>query len=173
MGLTLTVGRPKDVFQRSYARSVVSELQRIAPGSLTYPLFMQPWHSEELAWSGWALLQSSVSEALGNPEQSHIKAVDAWCGVFLPLELTPLVVEVPGSATPLQVASAWSLERELRAFAERRGLPTVESDLRALFDRYLANNDQADSDLDIQVYSQLMQAVGVARRRRQPLWIVK
>jgi hypothetical protein len=170
MGLELTVGRPSDVFVAQHARAVAKQLQQGYPGSLAFPLFMKPWRSEELPWSGWAELQARVAELLEHPRPFHLGSVEAWSGVFLPLELDPAELEIPGSDTPLQLASAWGLDRELRAYAQLRALPLGAAELNALFERYV---EDEDSNYDLQVFSQLMQAVHVARERMQPLWVVK
>jgi hypothetical protein len=170
MGLELAVGRPSDVFVAQHARAVTKQLQQAYSGSLAFPMFMKPWRSEELPWSGWAELQASVAELLEHPRPFHLGSVEAWSGVFLPLELDPATLEIAGSDTPLQVASAWGLERELRAYAQLRALPLDTAELDSLFER-CAEDD--DSDYDLQVFAQLMQAVHVARERTQPLWVVK
>jgi len=134
---------------------------------------MKPWRSEELPWSGWAELQSSVAKTIQNPFPFHLGSVEAWSGVFLPITVEPAELKVAGSDTPLQVASTINLKRELCEYARRRRLPTENGQLQALFEQYLDDDEKVDTDYDVQVYSQLMQAVNNSLSRKQPLWVVK
>ena len=94
-----------------------------------------------------------------------------WC---FPSHCTqPTNLKILTLGAPLQIASPLGLKRELREYARRQRLPTETHKLQALFERYLDDEDKIETDLHIQVYSQLMQAVNESLSRKQPLWVVK
>jgi hypothetical protein len=175
MGLTLTVGKPSDVFTSAYARKVatlLSEKYSIDPTSATQG---QPWRSEELPWSGWEALQSSVAATIRKPKPFHLGSVEAWSGVFLPVQTKPTRLKVPGSDTPLEIASVLQLDKELRNYARRLRLPTGDSQLLARFDQCLdeEEDEEAEASYALLVYLELMRAVNQSLERKQPLWVVK
>src|SRR5262245_29972015 len=104
MGLQLTVGRPEAVFTSPYARKVTNQLVNKYPDLMASISRKQPWRSEELPWSGWAALQASVAETIRKQKLFHLGSVDAWCGVFLPGDIKPMELKIPGGDAQLQVA---------------------------------------------------------------------
>jgi hypothetical protein len=93
-----------------------------------------------MPWSGWAELQSRVKKVVGQRNPFHFGAVEAWCGVFLPVEVEPAELEF-SRETPLQVASALELNCELREYARRVRLPTADTQLRARYEKCLDDDE--------------------------------
>jgi hypothetical protein len=131
------------------------------------------YESEEVAWSGWSRLQEAAVAALGEEKLPHLLAMEAWQGVYLPIQLTPCEFHVQDETTPLQCASLLSLVQELQLFASERDLPVDEMGLQALWEHYTDDEDLIDEDLEIQTYAQLMLAAAMATAHRMPLWVVK
>jgi hypothetical protein len=175
MGLTLTVGTPQDVFSSAYARKVETFLTQKFPNNSTSAKQEQPWRSEELPWPGWAALQASVAATIRKPKPFHLGSVEAWCGVFLPILAKPTKLKIPGGGTPLQVASAVKLDRELREYARRVRLPIKDKQLLARFEQCLdeEGNEESETEWLLLVYLELMPAVNQSLSRKQPLWVVK
>lgn len=175
MGLSLTVGKPQDVFTSDFARKVAALLTQRYPSDITSATQGRPWRSEELPWTGWEALQSSVAATIRKPKPFHLGSVEAWCGVFLPHAVKPTKLKIPGSDGPLQVASALQLDQELREYARRLRLPTKETQLLARFEQCLdeEEDDEEGANWHLLVYLELMRAVNRSLSRKQPLWVVK
>jgi hypothetical protein len=174
MGLTLTVGRPRDVFTSVYAPKVGAILEREYPGALgSAAAKTKPWRTDEMPWSGWAELQAKVKKAIGRQKPFHFGSVEAWCGVFLPLKIEPAELKLFRGDPLLQVASTLELNRELREYARRVRLPTANSQLAARYEKCLDDDEEMTTNFHMLAYLQLMQAVNQSLSRKQPLWVVK
>jgi len=99
--------------------------------------------------------------------------MEAWQGVYVPGEADIGFFTFDGHSTPLSVASLDQLIGELEAIGVALGLPTDGADLRSLFLGYRDDDDRCDDDMDIQTYVQLLLSAREAKKRNQPLWVVK
>jgi len=95
--------------------------------------------------------------------------------VFLPVQTKPTRLKIPGSDTPLEVASALQLDKELRDYARRLRLPTKDSQLLARFEQCLDEDEdeEAGANYHLLIFLELMRAVNQSLSRKQPLWVVK
>jgi hypothetical protein len=174
MGLDFTVGTAAAAFKQPFD----SEVERAVESEfgITLPRDEQEYeayYSEEVGWSWWGMLQERAASVLGEERVTHLLAVEAWQGVFLPARISPTRIQPRGFSAPVQCASLPELARELEAFAEALTLPTDEGGLRALVQKYNDDDELVDSDGDIQTYVQLMLAAKDAVLRNLPLWVVK
>lgn len=170
MGLSFTVGPPEAVFIESVCVAVRDALRQnfgyeFPAGEST------GFTSEEVAWSGWAQLQARA-ENLGGATP-HLAGVEAWQGVYLPLEIKPTEVTVPGMSGPLQCASLLGLAGELQVLALDADWPLDYQQLKDLWDIYQDDDDLVDEDMDLQTFIQACFGAEIALSRALPLWIVK
>jgi hypothetical protein len=173
MGLTFTVGNPSDVFVEAFAELVRRTLESHYRGQFVLETSEEPYHSEEVGWSGWAALQERARSVLPAKSIAHFSSMDAWNGVYVPCETDIGAFEFEGNETPLKAAGLHQLIEELECTGEALGLAVDDTGLRELARSYLEDDDRVDDDMDIQTYAQLLLAAHEAMRRKQPLWIVK
>lgn len=64
MGLTFSVGNPVDAFLEPFAERVKNTLASHFGGTIVLDSDEEPYFSEELAWSGWRLLQEKAVQAV-------------------------------------------------------------------------------------------------------------
>jgi hypothetical protein len=172
MGLTFTVGNPSDAFVEPFATRVRGTLEVECEGSVVLDSAEEPYYSQELGWSGWQLLQELASDKVSPEQVPHLLSMEAWSGVYLPSWNRIGALEFDGEPTPLDVASLDSLIEELELVGRALGLATDAEGLKAIAVKY-EDDDLVDSDMEIQTYAQLLLAAREAKRRKQPLWIVK
>lgn len=168
MSLTFVVGTAADVFAGELASAIDAELRKQFPAEARDG--DEPYHSEPVDATGWRHLQQRVLQSLDVAPQ--LTSVDAYQAVYVPAA-HPNVEHLPiGSlADPLQVGSLPALIEELRRFAAVSSLPTDDVELMQLSAHYLENED-ANADLDVQTYVQLMLSAKQAAARNQALWVV-
>jgi hypothetical protein len=171
MGLILTVGKSTEVFFGFFAEQVAQRLTE----TFGYPQFpppdFEPYRSQEVDWFGWPQLQQMAMAVLGKDGAPNLLSVEAWRGVFLPMPVEPVQLEVEEDAW-LQCASLPGLVAELELLAAAYSLPLDQAGLHALWEKYRDDED-ADIGIEMQTYSQLMLAAQVATARSLPLWVVK
>ena len=85
MGLVFTVGRPACVFDDPVAELMAHVLdaecgEHLAPDGGE----AEPFHSGELGWSGWGLLQERARGVVAPEEIHNLLSMEAWHGAFLP-----------------------------------------------------------------------------------------
>jgi hypothetical protein len=126
--------------------------------------------SDEISWHGWPALQRRAAELLGEDGAEHLLSMDAWMGCYVPVECTPGDFEFEDEQA-LCVGSLPALRQELKAFANAMHLPTDDTGLREVLATVEAEAEE--EQLSIETFAVLLQAVHVAERRRQVLWVVK
>ena len=173
MGLAFTVGNPTDVFIEPHGNAIKASLLAEFGGSMVLDSPDEPWYTGELGWSGWAGLQERALEFLPPEKIEHLLSMEAWKGVYLPIETSPLSLQIPGHKTPLNVGGLHHLIAELILIGRALQLPTDNQGLQSLAERYADDGDMIDEDMEIQTYAQLLLAAYRAQSRNQPLWIVK
>lgn len=161
MPLTFVVGTASDVFGEDLARLIDAELRTPSGG--------EAYRSEPVDATGWRALQKRVLETLDVAPQ--LTAVDAYQAVYVPGATSIEQKPIGALADPLQVGSLDALLEELRRFAAAASLPTDDVELMQLGLQYLESED-ADADLDVQTYVQLMLSAKQASARGQALWVV-
>jgi hypothetical protein len=174
MALVFTVGNPTDAFMEPHGTAVQKILEARFGRSMALDSSDDPWHTEELGWSGWATLQERALEFLAPDKIEHFLSMEAWKGAYLPVETAPTSLDdIPGDKTPLKVASLPRLIEELTLIGRALKLPTDKQGLESLAQKYLEDDDLIDEDMEIQTYAQLFLAAYKAVSRNQPLWVVK
>lgn len=175
MGLTFSVGHPREVFVAEFAERVQSTLESNFGDCVDWSSTQPHYYSNELGWSGWQMLQQRALELLGHDEVPHFLSMEAWCGCFIPGPAPIGSFKFENAPTPLDVASLDALQNELVAIGNALGLPTDDIGLTELAEKYDDDDDDdlCDDEMDIQTYIQLLLAVHVAVRRHQVLWVVK
>lgn len=165
MAIVFLVGDAADVFEPQFASSVTAELRKHFPRT---PAGEEAYRSDEVDASGWAALQR-----LAGAVAPQVSSMEAYQGVWLPEgPATIAALPVANAADPLHVGSVGKLVEELRALAALQSLPTDDIELMQLAARYLEDDALFDTDLDIQMYVQLMLSARQASARGQALWIV-
>ena len=173
MGLKFTVGRPTDVFDEPFAELVGYVLEAECANNVDWGLDgVEPFHSAELGWSGWNLLQERARVALTPEEVPNLLSMEAMHGAYLPGWPEAGAIVFDDYPMPLDVAPLEALIGELEKVGPALGLATDEAGLAAIATKY-ADDDLCDDDMEIQTYAQLLLAARVAVTRRQPLWVVK
>lgn len=173
MGLTFTVGYPRDAFIEPFAEVVANTLDRHFSSAFAVSGEDEPYYSQEIGWSGWAELQGRAQKAMKASPPHHLLSMEAWQGVFVPVETDTGSFSFQDQKSPLKLASLPHLIKELEAFGRIADLLTDDPGLKALAARYLENDDIIDQDIDVQCYVQLLLAAHEAARRHVPLWVVK
>jgi hypothetical protein len=171
MGLTFTVGCPRDVFIQSFADVVAKKLDRRFSSAFAVESDEKPYRSDEVAWSGWGELQKRARAVLRGHPPKQLLSMEAWQGVYVPVPTEIGSFSFGEQKTPLNVACLPELIAELESFAQAAGLPADDNGLRALAAEY--DGDRIDQDADVQTYAQLLLAAHEAARRRLCLWVVK
>ena len=170
MGLSFKVGRPSDIFMEPFDATIAEELEA-AFGEIPRMNEGEAYCSDEVPWPGYALLVERAASRLGEEAVPHLLAVGAWQGAFLPIEVDPDVLDIPGTETPLEVGCLAALIRELEAVAAAEGWPTADAELEPL---YASARDRDDDDSwSFEVFCQLLITARVAIRQSRPLWVVK
>lgn len=173
MGLTFSVANPTDVFTEPFG-SVVADLLRSQFGdSINLASPLDTHYTDELGWSGWRMLQERAVDACGADAIPHFLSMEAWHGVYLPVDTKIRSFEFPDESTPLDVACLDNLISELEAIGAALNLPTDDAALQQLAAKYLEDDDLIDEDLDIQTFAELLPCARLAKQRNQPLWVVK
>ena len=175
MGLVFTVGRPSAVFDEPFAGLVRDILEAECEDDLAFGAEgdgVEPFHSAELGWSGWGLLQERARVALGAEAVPNLLSMEAWRGAYLPGWAEAGAIVFDADPTPLDVAPLGGLIGELERIGAALGLATDAAGLAELAASY-DDDDRIDDDMEIQTYAQLLPAAREAARRRQPLWVVK
>lgn len=173
MGLTLTVGNPSDAFLEPFGDIVRRTLESHFGEQFVTNSNCEPFLSEELAWSGWRILQERAESVLPKDKIAHFLSMDAWQGVYVPCETEIGAFSFEGDSPPLDIASLDRLLDELHSIGCSLGLPTDQSGIQDLPRRCIEDDDLSDDDTGIQTYCELFLAAREANRRNQPLWIVK
>ena len=173
MGLALTVGSASDVLDTDFAKLVAEKIEQKLKYKPEVESNSKPYHSDELAWSGWAELQERAASLLGEDAIPNLLSVDAWTGVFIPKDISPTELVIQADVSPFQVASLAGLYRELLALSQKASWPNDEQGLQAWWDEYMDGDSAADEDDDIQTYIQLMLCTLKATNLNKPLWVVK
>jgi hypothetical protein len=173
MGLYFTAGNPADVFVEAFGETVRRTLESHFGGQFVFDSSDPPYTSEEVGWSGWRQLQDRARGLIPEEKIAHFLSMEAWQGVYVPVETDIGVFTFDGHSTPLSVASLDHLLGELEAIGVALGLPTDGADMQSLFLGYRDDDDRCDDDMDIQTYVQLLLSAREAKKRNQPLWVVK
>ena len=173
MGLTFSVANPQDVFSDPFGDVVAETLRSIFGDEMELDSTAAPFCSVELGWSGWRQLQERAAAACGSEAIPHFLSMEAWRGVFLPVETEAGMIQFPDDPTPLSVACLERLIDELEKIGTALDLPTSDDELQKLAARYLDNDDLIDDDMDIQTFAALLPSTRIAKERNQPLWVVK
>lgn len=172
MGLTFSVGNPDAAFIQPLAERVRSTLASHFGTDILLDSDEETFYSNELAWSGWSLLQEKATEVVGSEKVPHLLAMEAWSGCYVPTNTQIGSFGFDGESTKLDVASLPELLRELELLGPALGLPIDDPSLCKLAEKY-QDDDLIDDDMEIQTYAQLLLAAHLADRRRQVLWVVK
>ncbi len=172
MGLVFTVGRPVDVFDDSVAELIQHVLEAECADHVALDGGAEPFHSAELGWSGWNLLQERARVALTPEVVPNLLSMDAMHGAYLPGWVEAGAILFEDYPMPLDVAPLEGLITELEQVGPALGLATDDAGLASLAARY-ADDDRCDDDMEVQTYAQLLLAARQAVARRQPLWVVK
>jgi len=173
MGLTFSVANPTDVFRAPFG-SVVADILRSQFGNaMELDSLLDAHYADELGWSGWETLQQRAADACGADSIPHFLSMAAWHGVYVPVLTDIGGFEFPGGSTPLDVACLDSLISELETIGPALRLPTDDETLKQLVHKYRDDDDLVDEDMDVQTFATLLPCARVAKRRNQPLWIVK
>ena len=173
MGLIFTVGRPTDVFDAPFAELVEHVLEAECDDRVDWGLDgVEPFHSAELGWSGWNLLQERARVALTPEEVPNLLSMDAILGAYLPGWPEAGSIVFDDYPMPLDVAPLEALIAELEMVGPALGLATDTDGLAAIATKY-ADEDLCDDDMEIQTFAQLLLSAREAVARRQPLWVVK
>ena len=158
-------GSARDAFDGELAHAIDAELRRrfpsVAHGGERY-------ESEPLPPAGWRALQTRVLRTLDVAPQ--LTAIDAYQAVYVPAAEGVEHLTIANLADPLQVGSLTTLLDELHRLAAAASLPTDDVELMQLAAHYLETD--ADEDLDVQTYVQLMLTAKQAAAHNQALWIV-
>ena len=173
MGLVFTVGRPASVFDDPVAELMQHVLdaeceEHLAPEGGD----PEPFHSAELGWSGWNLLQERARVALNPEAVPNLLSMDALHGAYLPGWAEAGAILFDDYPMPLDVAPLEGLIAELERVGPVLGLATDDDGLARIAARY-ADAENCDDDMEVQTYAQLLLAARQAAARRQPLWVVK
>ena len=173
MGLIFTVGRPASVFDDPVAELIQHVLDAECEGHLA-PEGGEatPFHSAELGWSGWNLLQERARVALTAEAVPNLLSMDAIHGAYLPGWDEAGAIVFDDYPMPLDVASLEGLIGELERVGPALGLATDDAGLARIAAKY-ADDESRDDDMEVQAYAQLLLAARQAVARRQPLWVVK
>lgn len=98
----------------------------------------------------------------------------AWQGVYVLADTEPGCFQFDDDEDlTIVVGSLIQLEEEIRLVGNSLGLPSDGAELIALAEKYLSNDNLIDEDMDIQTFAQLAIGIAAAKRRKQPLWVVK
>ena len=173
MALVFTVGSPKDVFNDDFANRVSNTFQSHFGNAFEGQKTTGPYYSDELGWSGWNSLQKRAIAVLGESAVEHFNSMDAWQGVYVPTNTEIGAFTFDDVKSPLNVAALGELINELEAFGKAESLPIDDKGLQEFAQKYLDDDDLIDQDMDLQTYAQLLLAAHEAKRRKQPLWVVK
>ena len=173
MGLVFTVGRPSDVFDEPLAGVLQQILEAECEDHVSFgEPRVEPFHSAELGWSGWNLLQERARVAVSPEGVANLLSMDAIHGAYLPGWGEAGAILLDATPMPLDVASLEGLIAELETLGPALGLATDPAGLAEIAARY-QDDDRVDDDMEIQTFAQLLIAAREAARRRQPLWVVK
>ncbi len=173
MGLVFTVGRPSDVFDEPFAELVRHVLEAECEDDVDFgEAGVEPFHSSELGWSGWSLLQERARVAVPPEEVANLLSMDAIHGAYLPGWGEAGAILFDATPMPLDVAPLEGLIAELEKLGPALGLATDLDGLAQIVARY-QDDDSCDDDMEIQTFAQLLITAREAARRRQPLWVVK
>lgn len=174
MGLAFSIGTAASIFSEPFAARIQDVVKKVLGYSipLETPFEDDAYWSEELGWSGWDQLQERAILSLGEENIPQLLAMEAWQGVYLPVDMKPIEISIIEEEEPLQCGSLPLLVKELEQFAEKEGLPIDKEGLEEFWEKYL-DDDFVDEDMDIQTYLQLMLTAQIALAHNLPLWIVK
>ena len=172
MGLAFSVSAPTTIFSEPFG-AIVADTLRSQYGDLIDLTSELDHCSEELGWSGWRSLQERAAEACGAGAIPHFLSMEAWRGVYLPVDTEIGVFQFSDESMNLDVACLEKLIAELELIGNALGLPIDDDRLASLFNKYIEDDDLVDEDMDIQTFTQLLPCARIARSRNQPLWIVK
>lgn len=170
MGLSFVTGNAIDVFKPHLAALVETSLKksfRTTFGGVDE----EPTCSEEVAWTGWELLQQRAAKAIPGATP-QLLAMSAWRGVYLPIPTKPGTLTLE-DGTQLPYGSLPGLVSELESLGKALKLPTTDDDLETLASSYLDDDDRVDDDMDVQTFAQLLLTSHEAVRRQRALWVVK
>lgn len=95
MGFNFVAGHPSTVLGEGHPLEamLIARFGRDVPiGSPGDDFCLQ----DELAWSWWSELQTFVLSQLGPNGSTHLRAVDAWSGAYLDLNVSREVLWMPG-----------------------------------------------------------------------------
>ncbi len=167
MGLTFVVGDARAALGEGFGASVDAALLSRFPQLSSEE--GESYASDEVPVSGWRALQARVASVMQAPQ---ITAIDVYLAAWVPFASDEIIeLAVANAADPLQVGSVVTLLAELRDFAARAALPVDDVELMGLANRYLEDDDLADTDLDVQTYVQLFLSAKQAGVQNRPLWI--
>jgi len=157
------------MFEGQFGQSLTEVLQQRFGDSINLTgAENEAWDSVEVAWSGWRLLQARAEHFLPYDHIYHLLSMEAWFGVYLPVDLEPYTVHgLPDQSTPLDVASLLSLYSELQLVGNVLGLPVEGAQAQALANRYQSEDSEAET------FAQLIIGTEHGLRTAQPLWVVK
>ncbi len=93
MALCFQVGTFAYAWESPYNEQLANAVTE-ALGYVCTPVdnYFPGYFSEDLAWSGWKQLQDAAASVIGRKATPHLQAVEAWKGVYLPLDLAPCEV---------------------------------------------------------------------------------
>lgn len=181
MGFVFRAGPASYVFPESLASEVCEALERrfgfisdnqyskletflstLSPPGLVRKPADKVFCSKELPAGAWEELQQAVRAKLNPSEISHLLAVPAGNGAYIPGLAGPETVRISG--TDLRVAGVEALLKELLIYSSIAKLPVEQLDLRAL--------EKSVSDYPASTYIQLMLGVQFALAAGCGLWLI-
>ncbi|WP_166826735.1 hypothetical protein [Thalassoroseus pseudoceratinae] len=172
MALVFSVAVPNTMFTEPFASQVADTLRGMFGDDIDFNSQTER-HSDELGWSGWSELQERGVEALGADKLPHFLSMEAWHGCYLPVKTDIGSLEFSDDSPNLDVGALDNLIPELESLGNALSLPTEDSALDELFQKYIEDDDLIDEDMDVQTFTQLLPLARFARAQRLPLWVVK
>lgn len=168
MALVLSVGDPSRVLRKAYARKVIKELGEHLSGTVDFTDKFY-WSSGECAWSAWEDLQDRALELVPRKKSWHLRSMEAWNGVYLPVKIEPAALELDGEPD-LDFASSLVLFEELSGLGPKLGISLASASISRL--RAAQDVEGKDAVLG-QLFAELFFGTQLANEKKLPLWIVK
>ena len=171
MGLVFTASTPRIALHEPLASQLTDSLREQYGDAVVLDSDVQR-NSEEIGWSGWGSLQERAESACGADMVPHLLSVDLPLGFYLPVQTDVGKFEVPDEYPSFNFGSLVKLIAELELIGNALELPTDDSRLTLLFDKYFDDDDLIDEDMDIQTYCLLLPFARFALDQRLLLWVV-
>lgn len=153
MGLVITAGHPREVWEPGEADQIASLLkmgfgQELSLGSPGEFISSDTIFNTELGWSWWSELQQLARSMIGDDGCVHLCSVDAWMGVYLDVPTGPMLLPMkPEHAGPEDDGDTGPIRRFLNRVLggsnakEKRKSDSADLDpeLRAVLDQMYAS----------------------------------